>query len=64
MLMVRRTRWKKDWHHRAPDFKLVYCGPKKSTPNEETKQTGKRRMVEFSDTTGKDGAVVKKLERQ
>ena len=28
MLMVRRTRWKKDWHHRAPDFKLVYCGPK------------------------------------
>jgi len=26
--MVRRTRWKKDWHHRAPNFKLVYCGPK------------------------------------
>ncbi len=26
--MVRRTRWKKDWHHRVPDFKLVYCGPK------------------------------------
>jgi hypothetical protein len=20
---------RKDWHHRVPDFKLVYCGPKK-----------------------------------
>ena len=21
-------RWKKDWHHRVPDFKLVDCTPK------------------------------------
>jgi hypothetical protein len=26
--MVQRKR-RKDWHHRVPDFKLVYCGQKK-----------------------------------
>ena len=30
--MVRGKRkgkhWKKDWHHRVPDFKLVDCTPK------------------------------------
>jgi hypothetical protein len=24
-----------DWHHRLPDFQLVYCGPKKERPNKK-----------------------------
>ena len=27
--------WRKDWHHRVPDFKLVYCGPKKEVVKKE-----------------------------
>jgi len=26
-------RKKGDWHHRVPDFQLVYCGPKKEKIN-------------------------------
>ena len=26
--MVKRKHEWGDWHHRVPDFKLVYCGPK------------------------------------
>jgi len=57
-------RWKMDWHHRAPDFKLVYCGPKKSIHKKETKHVPQKRMVEVSVTTDRDGAVVRKLGRQ
>ena len=63
-MMVRRKRWRKDWHHRAPDFKLVYCGPKKSVTKEETGQTEKRRIVEVSVATDGKGAAVSKLERK
>jgi hypothetical protein len=28
MLKVKRKHEWEDWHHRAPDFRLVYCGPK------------------------------------
>jgi len=62
--MVRRKRWKKYWHHRAPDFKLVYCGPKKSIPKEETRQTEKRRIVEVSIVTDRNGMAFSKLERK
>ena len=24
------------WHHRVPDFKLVYCGPEEGFPEKET----------------------------
>ena len=36
--MVNRKQKKKkvgDWHHRVPDFQLVYCGPKKKIMKEE-----------------------------
>jgi hypothetical protein len=63
--MVRRKsrrRWRKDWHHRAPDFKLVYCGPKKDN-KEETKQVRKEKIVEVSVAGDRDGVVIRKLER-
>ena len=35
------------WHHRVPDFKLVYCGPDYWIPNEEYEFTsiGKRLRI-------------------
>ena len=26
------------WHHRVPDFKLVYCGPEEDFPEKATKR--------------------------
>jgi hypothetical protein len=53
MLMVRRKR-PKDWHHRIPDFKLVYCGPKKSF-RKETGKSDRRGRIQVSVTSdGKD----------
>jgi len=62
--MVKRKRWKRDWHHRCPDFKLVYCGPKKSSPKEETEQTEKRRIIDLSVATDRNGMALGKLERK
>ena len=35
-----------DWHHRVPDFQLVYCGPKKSTLTKEEKSDKKLQTKE------------------
>jgi hypothetical protein len=42
--MDKKKRRSKDWHHRVPDFKLVYCGTKKRTKEEEPKETHKKRL--------------------
>ena len=34
--MRHRNDWG-EWHHRAPDYKLVYCGPKQSSQEEAKK---------------------------
>jgi hypothetical protein len=36
------------WHHRVPDFKLVYCGPKESFPEKETNFTIKKDVSEIT----------------
>ena len=36
--MRRRKDWSEEWHHRVPDYRLVYCGPKGNSPEEETKK--------------------------
>jgi hypothetical protein len=41
--MSKKTRRKKDWHHRVPDFKLVYCGTKKPV-KEEPKERLKKKL--------------------
>ena len=63
LLMGRRNHRNNDWHHRVPDFKLVYCGPKKSPSEEENKHVPEKRMVKVSVTTDIDGAAVNKLEK-
>jgi len=42
--MRRRKRKSGIWHHRAPDFKLVYCGPEEGFP-EKTKELTIRKEV-------------------
>jgi len=42
--MGKKTRRKKDWHHRVPDFKLVYCGINKRI-KEEPKERQKRKLA-------------------
>ena len=55
--MVKRKHEWGDWHHRAPDFKLVYCGPKNRV-KEEAKELPKERIVEASITNAGHVAVV------
>ena len=37
-----------EWHHRAPDYRLVYCGPKESSKEEEAKKYRRNRLDEAS----------------
>ena len=37
------------WHHRVPDFKLVYCGPEENFPEKETKFAIRREVSEITD---------------
>jgi hypothetical protein len=53
--MRRRKHRSGDWHHRVPDFKMVYCGSKKRI--KEAKQPLEKRIVEVSVTTDKNGMV-------
>jgi hypothetical protein len=52
----------KHWHHRVPDFKLVYCGPKKSISKNETINP-QQRIVEVSVMNTGKGVFVNKLEK-
>ena len=46
--MVGRKRRSGVWHHRVPDFKLVYCGPNGHVPKKGTKLTIIERSVKVS----------------
>ena len=37
------------WHHRVPDFKLVYCGPEEIFPEKEKKLAIRKEVTEISD---------------
>jgi hypothetical protein len=60
MLMVKRKHTWGDWHHRVPDFKLVYCGPKNRIKEEEPKELPEERTVEASISNVGDVAVIEK----
>ena len=49
-----------DWHHRAPDWQLVYCGPKKRIQIKEEKNFHEKRMIINSPKTNKN---IKKIEQ-
>ena len=47
--MSRRKRKSGIWHHRVPDFKLVYCGPEEGFPEKETKLAIRKEVSEIAD---------------
>ena len=60
--MVRMKRRSGVWHHQVPDFKLVYCGPKKRTNRETTKHTREKRFVKVSITSDGDSVIGREVE--
>ena len=47
-MMGRRNDWEGEWHHRAPDYKLVYCGPKENSKEERSTKYRRFRLDETS----------------
>jgi hypothetical protein len=63
--MGRRKR-PKDWHHRVPDFKLVYCGTKKRDSQKKTSNIveNKKIMASFiADPDNKAGSCLEKQKK-
>ena len=60
--MAGRKRRSGVWHHRVPDFKLVYCGPNGYVPTKGTKPTIS--MAKVSVNADEDDAVGKRLEQE
>jgi hypothetical protein len=46
--MVRGKRRSGVWHHRVPDFKLVYCGPNERISKEEYYVTSEEKCLKNS----------------
>ena len=40
-----------EWHHRVPDFKLVYCGSETKNQKEETKLYSIKKLTDVHDET-------------
>ena len=59
--MSRRKRKSGIWHHRVPDFKLVYCGSEENFP-EKTKELTIRKEV--SETESEQDSTHNRLEQQ
>ena len=49
------------WHHRVPDFKLVYWGPEEGFSEKETKLAFRK---EVSETESEHDSTRSKLEQQ
>ena len=64
MVRIKRKPRGKHWHHRVPDFKLVYCGPKKSTSKKETTNAQQKRMVEVCVINTGNDASANKLDKE
>jgi hypothetical protein len=59
--MTRRRRKSgrsEDWHHRVPDFKLVYCGPPKSPTEKESENAVRKRKIAVSMATDIDDTIA------
>ena len=59
--MTGRKRKSGVWHHRVPDFKLVYCGPEEGFPEKETKLAFRKEVSEIAD---QHDSTRSKLEQQ
>ena len=52
-------RWKKDWHHRVPDFKLVDCTPKPLNREQNQKREFKSQLNTKDKTELKEKLLTK-----
>jgi hypothetical protein len=62
--MAGRKRRSGVWHHRVPDFKLVYCGSREQVPNKETQLTIRERRDKVSVNADEDKGARRGLEQQ
>ena len=63
-LMAVRKRRSGVWHHRVPDFKLVYCGPKDSAPKKELKFTFRDKRLKLSIIADEEDLAGSRLKQQ
>ncbi|TRZ48487.1 MAG: hypothetical protein D4S01_10205 [Dehalococcoidia bacterium] len=63
-LMVRRKRRSEFWHHRVPDFKLVYCGPNYRNPKNESKFTFRDKRLKLSIIADEEDLAGSRLKQQ
>jgi len=63
-LIVRRYRKSGVWHHRVPDFKLVYCGHDNYIPRKETRLAINERKGKLSAIVDDEPVAGSRLEQQ
>ena len=62
--MVRGKRRSGVWHHRVPDFKLVYCGPNERISKEEYDFTSGEKWPKNSNIENQDAKASMILEQE
>jgi len=62
--MVRRKRRSGFWHHRVPDFKLVYCGPNDRIPKKKLEFTFRGKRLKISIIEDEDDVAGTRLEQE
>jgi hypothetical protein len=64
--MVRRKRRSGVWHHRVPDFKLVYCGPNSWVSKEELEFSfrGERLKISIIEDEDDDAGAILEQEKR
>jgi len=49
------------WHHRVPDFKLVYCGPNDRDSKKELKFTFRGKRLKISNIVDENDVADRRL---
>ena len=62
--MVRGKRRSGVWHHRVPDFKLVYCGPTNKNSKKEYDFTSEEKWLKISIIQDQDNKASMILEQE
>ena len=62
--MVRGKRRSGVWHHRVPDFKLVYCGPTNRNSKKQYDFTSEEKWLKNYITKVQDAKVSIMLEQE
>ena len=63
-MLMGRQKQSKDWHHRVPDFKLVYCGTKKRDSQKKTSNINENKKIMTSFIADEEDKADSRLEKQ